>query len=468
MAAIITDQLKRQVIQDLFDDITDSAGAKYYIGIGRSQTWNDSDVAPTPINSEREERNFRLNMQSMKRVADYSFVVPRYNWSSGTTYSQYNDNISGYPLNPYYVITEANSVYICIKQARNSAGVAQVSTVEPTGVLTTPFTTSDGYTWKFLYNINTLDASKFLSANYMPVQFVGKLDSDGGGSITSPASYIEQKGVQNAAVAGGLANITITSGGAGYDPADPPSIVIRGDGKHAQASATIQSGVITNIEFNDSTDGVPLLGNDYNFAEVVFSGGGAPTTEAAARPVLAPIGGFGADPRNDLRSTAIMFNVKPEGEEDGEFVVGGAFRQIGIIRNPEIPDSDALYTAISGNALRRLQLAGSGGPGLNIVVGSTITGQTSNAKGIVDKVDSDEVWYHQTETTGFLQFQEAETISDGANTAQVQLVATDADSDAYVEGAVDPFSGKILYIENRAKVDRSTTQTEDIKLIIQI
>ena len=97
MAAIITHDLKKQVIQDILDDITDSAGAKYYIGIGKSEPWNDSDLAPTPEQTERESRNFRLGLQSMKRVADFSFVVPRNNWITGTTYSAYNDNAAATP-----------------------------------------------------------------------------------------------------------------------------------------------------------------------------------------------------------------------------------------------------------------------------------------------------------------------------------------------------------------------------------
>ena len=35
-------------------------------------------------------------------------------------------------------------------------------------------------------------------------------------------------------------------------------------------------------------------------------------------------------------------------------------------------------------------------------------------------------------------------------------------------GEIDPFSGKILYIENRAAVTRDAAQTEDVKIIIQL
>ena len=86
MVAIITDRFKKQVLNDLFTDVVDSA-ATYYIAIGRSQDWNATDAAPTPTNTAKTERDFRNNMQAMKKGEDVSYVIPRYNWSSGTTTS---------------------------------------------------------------------------------------------------------------------------------------------------------------------------------------------------------------------------------------------------------------------------------------------------------------------------------------------------------------------------------------------
>ena len=53
-------------------------------------------------------------------------------------------------------------------------------------------------------------------------------------------------------------------------------------------------------------------------------------------------------------------------------------------------------------------------------------------KPLVDKTDSDEIWYHQTEATGFTQFQEAEAVTDAAGGAgTTQAAGTDGDTDAY-------------------------------------
>lgn len=456
MAAIITHDLKKQVIQDIFDDITDSAGAKYYIGIGKSEPWNDSDVATTPVQTEREIRNFRLGIQSMKRVADFSFVVPRNNWITGTTYSAYNDNTAGHPTSPYYVMTDTNAVYLCVRQGKNALGAAVTSTVKPTGVDTVVKTYSDGYAWKFLYTMTTPNQTAFLASNFHPVLKQGKLDSDGSGSVTSLSQLVEQKGVQDAAISGSLSGITVTGGGAGYTSA--PSVTIKGNGTGARAVATVSGGVVTKIEMDESA-GTLVLGSGYNYAEAVISGG-SPTTGATARVVLATEGGFGADPRNDLRSRAIMFNIKPAGTETDEFVIGNDFRQIGIIRNP-LDSAGAAFTATSGNALNRLKMSTT--TGLSMTIGSTLSGVTSGAKAIIDKTDSDEIWYHQTEGTGFIAFSAGEGVKDSDNNTGTLLGSGFA-----LNPVAMPFTGDLLYVENRAAVNRTADQTEDIKVIIEI
>ena len=87
MAAIITDVLKKQMMQKVFDEATTSTEANYYIGIGKSTQWDSSETVPTPIDTPKTIRDARSAIQSMKKVEGTSFVIPRHNWSSGTMYS---------------------------------------------------------------------------------------------------------------------------------------------------------------------------------------------------------------------------------------------------------------------------------------------------------------------------------------------------------------------------------------------
>lgn len=456
MVAIITNTFKRQVLDDIYTDVTDSANT-YYIGIARSEEWNDSDLAPTPINSKREERNFRLGLQAMKSAEDISYVIPRYNWSSGTIYSGYDDNISGYPSNAYYVLTDENGVFICLQQGRNSSGAAVASTVKPTG--TSVVETADGYVWKYLYTITALRATKFVSANYIPVQFI---DSAG---PSAPAFEIDQKAVQDAADSGQVLAVKIINGGTGYTSA--PTVNFTGNGnKVPSATATIAGGSVVKIEMDDSGTG-KAFGRGYDYASVTLTGGGG--SNAVVRAVLSPEGGVGANAINDLRSTALMFNTRLEGTENNSLITSNDYRQIGIIKNPKVGQNalDSDFEGQAGNALKKLKF---GSIAANFSEDKTILGATSAAKAYIDKADSNFVWYHQTDSTGFLTFLEGETITeaDGNGEGILDSAGFDADDDAYLAPTVDPFTGEVLYLDNRAAIERDPNQTEDIKVIIQL
>jgi hypothetical protein len=451
--AIITNPIKKQVIQDLKDDI-DSSGTHYYAVIGRSEDWNDSDIAPTPLNTAREERDFRLGMQSAKKIVDLSFVVPRYNWSSGSIYSAYDDAQVGYPTQTYYVMNDNNQVYLCIQQGRNSAGQPQVSTVQPTGGTEgTPFDTADGYIWKFLYSIGALDATKFVSANYIPSKLVTFTDSD------SPAADIEQQVVQNNAIVGQIVGYHVDSGGAGYSSS--PTLTIRGNGTKAKADATISGGQVVDVKLIDSS-GSYTMGSGYTFGEVLVTGGGSPTKPAKIRPIIGSVLGFGADPRDDLRSTAIMLNSKPEGVEGNDFIIGNDFRQVGLLKNPLDSIGTSPFTADTALCLKRINFS-------SVTQGFTadnrIVGGTTGVEAFIDKVDSDDIWYHQTTETGFGNFQAGESISE-TNGNGVGVL--NPSISPYVNPEIDTSTGEVLYIDNRASVTRSSGQTEDIKLVIQI
>ena len=458
MVAIITDRFKKQILNDLFTDVNDSSDT-YYIAIGRSQDWNATDVAPIPTNTAKTERDFRNNMQAMKNAEDVSYVIPRYNWSSGTIYSGYDDHVEGYPTNSYYVMNDELAVFICLQQGRDAEGSAVASTVKPAGSSLLPFNTSDGYVWKYMYGQTAVRSTKFTSANYIPVQFV---DSAG---PSAPALEQEQKTIQNAAIPGEVVAVKLNNGGTGYTSA--PSVGFTGNGTKApKATATIYNGEIVKVEMDDSGSG-KAFGAGYDYASVTFSGGGG--SGAHARAVIAPKG-IGGDARDDLRSNALMFNTKLTGDENNALITSNDFRQVGLIKNPVETDSASaglLFNSLAGNVLNKLKF---GSIAQSFTEDKTIQGSTSTAQAYVDKVDSNYVWYHQSDSTGFLTFTEGETITetDGNGIGILDSAANDPDTDAFTKSTVKPFSGTLLYVDNRAAIERDPAQTEDIKVIIQL
>ena len=463
MPAIITKSLKRKLTQLIFDEVR-LASNRYYIGIGKSEPYDSAENVTTPIDTIREERNARAGMQSLKSAADCSFVVPRYNWSSGAIYNAYDDDFASIPTNTYYVLTEDNQVYICLQQSKNAGGTAQASTVKPTGTTTKAFKTSDGYVWKYMFTLTASRANKFLSANFLPVEKI--LDSANvntlTGTTTLSALEILQAKVQDSAVPGQIINVQMTNGGTGYT--STPSVTIVGNGANAAATATVSGGAVTKIDLDSRADSGLTFGQGFTFASAIISGGGG--NGAAARVILGPDSGIGSDPRNELLSSSIMFNTKPSGIEDSNFVVNQDFRQVMLIRDPKVVIDSAL-TAASGKALNFLQVTSvSDAAAFNL--DTIITGGTSTAKAHINEIDSDRVFIHQSEETLFKPFQEGEAISGGGNSANLVAVGVDADSDAFTRDDVLNTSGEILYIENRAPVVRASNQTEDIKIVVTL
>jgi len=456
MPAIITDTLKRQLIGTLFTEAT-SGVVNYYIGVGRSETWDSSDTVPTPTNSLRTQRNARFPLQAVKKVADVSHVVPRYTWSQGSIYNAYDDIYSTVPDNSYYVLTDENQVYICLQQGRTSAGIAVTSTIKPTGTLIKPFTTSDGYVWKYLYSLGGATSSRFLSSNFIPVQIIND-------SATSPllnSIQQTQAAIQEAASPGQIVGIKLKTGGTGYTSA--PTVSINGSGSGAAATATVSGGAIVKIEMDASVDSGITMGHSYTFAGISFSGGGG--SGATARAILGPDAGIGADARNDLSSTSLMFNVKPAGAENDDFFINQDFRQIVLMKSIGDSADGTSYSEDTGRVLRYLQLT-SVSDASTFQADQTIT--SGNASAIIDAIDSDRIYAHQTEDTGFVSFAEGASVSSTPGSGTLKSAGFDADDDAFTNEDVNNFSGDILYVENRAAVLRSADQTEDIKVVISL
>ena len=463
MTAIITDKLKNLVV-DLIKANDSDASNRYYAAIGRSEAWNDSDVSPTPLRTKSEENDFRNSMQSMKLVADVSLVIPRYNWSSGTFYSAYDDTQVG-NTNAYYVINANQQVYMVLRASVSATGTAVASTVEPTGNTTgTPFKTSDGYVWKFMYSISATDANKFQSANFIPVKSIPFTN------INSSVAEVEQKAVQDAAVHGQIIGYGIESAGAGYGSA--PTLTVQGNGSNAAATATISGGQVVKVEVADSSDAslkIASFGSGYDYANVEVSGGGTPSKPAKVRPILANSGGLGHDATIDFKASAIMFNAKPSGTETLDFVIGQDFRQVGLIKNPQTDSAghggngvSTAFTSSTGRALKALNFSA-----VNTAFGEdkTILGATSGAKAFIDKDSGNSVFYHQNDDTGFKSFQAGETVSETDGTGEGVLDSAGAFETTF---EVNPHTGELLCIDNRSAVTRSADQTEDIKIVIQV
>jgi len=461
MAAIVTDTLTKNLAEDFLNEVNNGNDSnEYYIGIGKSDVYNTLDTLVNPVKTRREERELRNNLQSVKKVEAASFVVPRYNWTSGSIYSGYDDASVGIPQNSYYILTEDNEVYICLQQGKNANGAANTSAVKPSftdaGVNAyQAFETTDGYRWKFLYALSATKTSNFLSSGFVPVQRVTW--NNPGDSSSLNAFELQQLEVQRLTTKGQISGVTVTAGGSGYTSA--PTVTFYGNGSGAAATATIAGGAVVKIEMNNES---AALGSLYDYASVEISGGGG--SGASARPVIGPKLGFGQDPRFELKASSIMLNIKPDGTETETFIVDNDFRQIGVFKNLDQydsvgADSVSRFTDAAARAMPYMRMTALA---TSFTTDKLIRGASSNAAAFIDDIDSDLIYYHQNENTGFRSFSDGEIISesDGSGTGT-------ADS-ANLHSIVNAHSGEVLYIENRARIVRASDQQEDIKVIITV
>lgn len=443
MTAIISNNFRLNAAKEMVDDAVNNSS--YYLFVGRSEAW-DSETSPdVPYdNTFSYHTDAWQRMTALKEITDtdITYAVPRYQWISGTTYSEYDDRDSALNTKPFYVISDNNNVYLCLKSGGISTSNPDGQGIQTNGVI--DFTASDGYIWKYLFTVSTDDTSKFLTSAFIPVRYIETQPAVGADTALS-----NQWDVQQNAVAGAVYNIKVSNGGSGYTSA--PTVSVTGDGTGLTATAEITGGVVTNIR-------VTAPGSGYNQCAITISGGGG--SGATGYAVMGPRDGFGSDPRNDLKSHYVTMNVRlVYADGQGDFIVGNDFRQIGIIRNPYNYGTSVVATAETLMATKSLEVA----IGATFPNDSIIEGTVSGAKAVVDSYDSINgiIRYHQTEVTGYTDFDLGDYVRVVGDSG------TGQDVTAINNPEVQPYSGEVIFLENRTPVNRASDQIETIKLVLE-
>ena len=424
MASLVTSKFRVHNAQQFAEAFTETSNTIMYLFVGKNNAWTNDNSPPTPVNSTANvEYTPWRDMYAVKRIttSDVTHAVPRYDWTSGTVYDQYDDQDTNLLEDDFYVMTEDYNVYKCLFNASATA-----STTKPTGVSTSPFTTADGYIWKYMYTVTTAKALKFLTNDYIPVQ---TLTSDGGE---------DQWDVQTAAVDGGIHVVKVTAGGSGY--ATAPAVTITGDGTGATANSTITANVVTSVTITNA-------GTGYTRASVTFASGAA-----AATAIISPKGGHGADAVEELGGKYIMLNVRLDGNESNTFSTANEFRQVGILRDPYLYGTTTRAVASSFRQSYKYQLSGISG---TFTVDETIT-SGSNTASLIEFTTPNLF----TTLPVHRAFANSTSVTGGTSgaTGTIAVITTPG---------LQPYTGDIIYVENRVPIARADDQIEDVKLVVQ-
>ena len=485
MAAIITNKFRINNAEQFVESFSEASPTAYYLFIGRPQAWStDVDVQgnsinegtdttpPTPNDDISTEYYSYDELLGAKKIStsDISNVIQRRTWTTGTTYDMYEHNISSSNAansgatnifdSNFYVINSANNVY---KVIENDG--ATTSTVEPTATSTAIFSTADGYRWKYMYALTTSEATNFTTTDFIPVS----TDST----------------VSAAAVDGALDTILVVAGGSGYTLSSGTtitSIPMRGDGSGGVASVTISGGSIASATITTAGTGYTYayIRNADIIAGTNAAGGGS---GGNLNVIIPPKGGHGKDAVKELGGFFVMMNIDLSGAEGtSDILAANDFRQIGVVRDPTNFGTTTVASASTLRGVNAILMNSSPTPG-TFVVDEKITQATTGAVGKVVSWDSTNriLYYIQTrfpdcgaDTNGNrTAFSGTNVVTGATSSATATPIASSSTVNAvvftsgYSNPEIEPDSGDIIYLENRAPIARAADQTENIKLIIE-
>ena len=486
MAAIITNKFRIHNQEQFVESFSEASPNVYYLGIGRPQAFGTStrgdsrtefegsDTSPpTPIDSNYEEFNTFNDLLAAKKVtsSETSIVIPRRNWTSGTTYDYYRHDYGHFVTGStssvqtansgattlfdsnFYVVTDDFNVYKCIENDSDTA-----STVKPSGTSTSILSTGDGYKWKYMYTLSASQQTNFLSTDFMAVA----TDST----------------VSAAAVDGALSHVRIKTAGSGGTNGSHTSVPIRGDGSSGAATVTISGGAVTAVT-------ITTAGTGYTFAYIrvadINTAGGGSLSGAELDVIIEPKGGHGKNAIEELGGFFVMLNTNFEASESGntgDFTTANDFRKVVLMRDIESGGSAASATTLRGTKAILVT-----SPSGTFTADEEINQASTGAVGKVVEWDSSNniLYYIQTrfndegvDSNGNLTaFSGANAVTGQSSSASAtpSTSSTTVDNIAftsgYNSGEIDADTGDVMYIENRSPITRASDQTENVKLIIE-
>jgi hypothetical protein len=247
MTSVTTKKLQIIAAKDFKEAFSSSTDTTVgYVFIGNHIPYANESSPPNIEDTVKAEKNVWDNMIAAKKVAggDVELVIPRVLWTANTKYRQFDDTIpfttllsanTTQNLKGMYVMTSERNVYKCVSNTISSNGTSSNSTVMPSGIYTTSngnIATSDGYIWKYMYNVKP--SNKFLTADWMPIpESTAQFDYD-----------VSATGV----VPGELVSIIVTANGSNYREASNIVVNSYASGtKHLALSNTVIVREVFNI-----------------------------------------------------------------------------------------------------------------------------------------------------------------------------------------------------------------------------
>lgn len=552
MAAIITDQFRRNQARLLVNDIKASADSefdstansssnsnetnwpyrgnnRYAVGLGKSDLWPNNAggagetatnfVVPAPTGIRQEDEDVINNLFTLKDVAGGSVkqMIAKNTWVSGRKYKVYDsaDNDAFYATGDLYpcYVTHADSVWIVLSNTAIDNGFTSVvaSTTPPAVSSGGDYgysSPAQGYVWCEVAKL-AATGDPLKTNQFVPI----KRNSE-----VSPAISTAQKNLTG----GLLSHVGVVSGGTGYSANTTITATVVKHGG-ATMSPTIKftpiivGGVIQRVDIRDlqnspndtgsyeywtGGDASGLVASNVAITDRIKSinfvitdtGSSSESSEsggsgAQLSATIAPSTGYGYNAIDILPTWFVGIHVDFEGLETDSDALALKFRQVSLLKN-------FVRTADSGDtspgtldALKSITLHGAASSFPTLNPGQVLYQKGSNAKFYydhhIDNSGTITLFYHQNSDAAVNQVNLVQgtsgttnaigTSSGGTQVSNgVTLVNVPEYQSRIVTGATDgssdlgEFNGEVIFHENRKPFSRSSTQTEEVKLIIQL
>ena len=254
-----------------------------------------------------------------------------------------------------------------------------------------------------------------------------------------------------------------------------PTVKVDGDGTGFEAVAvmeSVNSGTIDKIKILKQGTGYTKATVSFVNSSLPFSSGGPPSPiDATFSVVISPRGGHGSDAVRELGGFFIMLNTKFNYNESG-IPTANDFRQISLIRNPSVYDNSQLATSNIYNQTKTLVLRQpDGSPDFvtdDIIVQEESGDELARAVVVDVKIVGNFKHVRITNITG--TFETFASGSSGTLTAPIVDGGSGATTDlldSILNEDLKPYSGDVLFVEQRRPIERDNSQIEDIKIVLE-
>lgn len=416
-----------------------------YVFLGYPSPWATEASPPTPEETPQTTTyDYWRTMLGAKRVssANTNHVVPRVNWTTGTVYTQYDDTVDLTGEQFYVLVLDGGTTYQVYKCLWNNDG--GTSTYAPTGTDTDEQTYADGYVWKYLYSLSSVN-DRFLTLDWMPVYANATIQaaaSANSGKLAADVPFV------------------ITYEGARYRSTANIVVTLNGDGTGAtvaNAGVGVVGGTIASVT-------LLTAGTDYsNVASInIYQSGDV--SLATARAIIPPFPGHGYDPIHELQSKHLMCVVRFSGDEAGGLTVDNNFRQIGFLVNPLKAD-ETLATGTFYKQTTDVTVAAGGATYSpdDLVINTAKDPETSGI--VVDVLDGGAgkqiIRLVDVNSRGLAEPFSATNVLNVGGGSPSTVSADAVDGPEFL-----PYSGHVLYVNQRIPVTRDAAGTQDIKIVL--